>query len=367
MIVHITRFVFMTAGALGGFLISRLIDWTEQIGYPQYFAVLIFLLLGTSIGYLLGGIFGREFETAFTSLERRLHDTSPGDLVAGTIGLLIGLVFAWLLGWPLRLIEPAWLAILSLVSLAVMFGYIGMRVTLVKSGELIDSLPFAQLPEAETPALCSGPKLLDTSAVIDGRLRALRKLRVIEGEVRVPRFVLSELHTLADSADEVRRSRGRRGLDSLATDSLAGENVAEVFEADYPEIPGVDGKLVRLAADTGGTIITVDHNLTSVARAEGVAVINLNEIATAMRPTYLPGERIHLDIVKEGKEPTQGVGYLEDGTMVVVAEGSTYVGRTVNVEVTSVLQTSAGRMVFARFVALAIDDAPRDPGDSNGG
>ncbi len=350
MIVNITRFVFMTAGALGGFMVSRLIDWTEQIGYPQYFAVFIFLVLGISIGYLLGGIFGRELAMALSRAEERLRDTSPADLFAGVAGLLVGLVIAWLVGLPLRLIEPAWLAILSLGTLLVMMGYLGMRVALLKSGELARVVPAMASQEGRTdrhPAVA--PLLLDTSAIIDGRASVLRSLGVIEGEARVPRFVLAELHTLADSADEIKRGRGRRGLDFLSKDAAAEGGATEVFEADYPEIPGVDEKLVRLARDIGGTIVTVDHNLSGVARAEGVNVINLNEVATAMRPTYLPGERLSLRIVKPGKEASQGVGYLEDGTMVVVAEGSEHVGEDVEAEVTSVLQTSAGRMVFARF------------------
>ncbi len=350
MIVYITRFVFMTAGALGGFLVSRLIDWTEQIGYPQYFAVFIFLVLGVSMGYLLGGIFGRELATAFGKAEERLRDTSPADLFAGVAGLLVGLVLAWLMGLPLRLIEPAWLAILSLGTLLVMMGYVGMRIALLKSGDVANIVPAIARQETRSEAgPVAPPRLLDTSAIIDGRASALRSLGVVEGEMRVPRFVLAELHTLADSADDIKRGRGRRGLDFLSKDSAAEHGRIEVFEADYPEIPGVDEKLVRLAHDTGGTIVTVDHNLTGVARAEGVDVINLNEVATAMRPTYLPGERLPLRIAKPGKEPLQGVGYLEDGTMVVVAEAADHIGADVEVEVTSVLQTSAGRMVFARL------------------
>jgi len=353
-IVYLTRFVFMTAGALGGFLVSRLIDWTEQIGYPHYFAVFIFLVLGVSMGYLLGGIFGRELVTAFGKAEERLRDTSPADLFAGVAGLLIGLVLAWLMGLPLRLIEPAWVAILSLGTLLVMMGYTGMRVALLKSGDVATIVPAMARREARFgPRPDAAPLLLDTSAVIDGRASALRSLGVIAGDMRVPRFVLAELHTLADSADGIKRGRGRRGLDFLSRDSEAGQGRIEVFEADYPEIPGVDEKLVRLARDTKGAIVTVDHNLTGVARAEGVDVINLNEVATVMRPAYLPGERLGLRIAKPGKESSQGVGYLEDGTMVVVAEAADYIGRDVEVEVTSVLQTSAGRMVFARLDGAA--------------
>jgi rRNA-processing protein FCF1 len=196
-------------------------------------------------------------------------------------------------------------------------------------------------------------KVLDTSAVIDGRFVELRELGLLEGEMRVPRFVLGELHTLADSADDMRRARGRRGLDLLARLKDVESQRVEVFEADFPDIPDVDNKLLRLAAETGAVVLTVDHNLTSVARVRGVGVLNLNEVASAMRPNHLPGERIRLRVAKEGKEPGQGVGYLEDGTMVVVAEGRDRIGRDADVEVTSVLQTSAGRMIFSRFSRAA--------------
>jgi uncharacterized protein YacL len=157
-----------------------------------------------------------------------------------------------------------------------------------------------------------------------------------------------ELQTLADSADDARRARGRRGLD-LLTSLASGEAGVLVMEADWPEIPTVDAKLVRLALATGGTIVTVDYNLTKVARVENAAVFNVNEAAEALRPVLLPGDALHIGIVKEGKEPGQGVGYLGDGTMVVVADGSGALGTDVDAEVTSVLQTSAGRMVFARL------------------
>jgi len=189
--------------------------------------------------------------------------------------------------------------------------------------------------------------LLDTSAVIDGRFEAVRTAGFFPGDARVPRFVLVELQTLADSADDIKRARGRRGLDALARINTSGEAIA-VFEAEYPDTPSVDAKLVRLARDTGGSIMTVDYNLMKVARAEGVVALNLNELAESMRPAFLPGDSMHLMIVKSGKEPGQGIGYLEDGTMVVVQDASDGIGHELTVEVSSVLQTSAGRMIFAR-------------------
>jgi uncharacterized protein YacL len=168
--------------------------------------------------------------------------------------------------------------------------------------------------------------------------------------VRVPRFVLAELQTLADSADDTKRGRGKRGLDLLET--IVGAEVGpEIMHIDYPEIPDVDSKLMRLVQDAGGALVTVDGNLAKVARVQGLHVLNINEVAAAMRPAYLPGESLRLMIVREGKEADQGVGYLEDGTMVVVADARRRVGEETEAEVTSVLQTSVGRMVFAKVRA----------------
>jgi uncharacterized protein YacL len=165
--------------------------------------------------------------------------------------------------------------------------------------------------------------------------------------VRVPGFVLSEMQALSDSADDARRARGRRGLDLLAT-LRGGDQPVEVFAADYPELPNVDSKLVQLATDLKAAIVTVDYNLTQVARFQDIRVLNVNDLAAALKPTHLPGEQLRIQVSKDGKEPDQGVGYLEDGTMVVVQNGRSLVGTSADVFVTSVLQTSGGRMIFAR-------------------
>lgn len=355
MIVHVTRFVFITAGALGGFSVSRLIDWSIQTGYPESLVIFIFIILGSSMGYVLGGIFGRELLLALLSFEKRLQHMSSADLVLGLAGLILGLTLAWLASQPLRLLEPSWLAVLGTVLLFFMAGYVGIRAVFVKRADFLDVMPRLSHPSKDSGR--RGLKLLDTSAVIDGRFAELSDLGLLEGDLRVPRFVLGELHTLSDSADDIRRARGRRGLDLLARLQSEESACVEVFEADYPDVPDVDNKLLKLTAETDAVLVTVDHNLTTVARVRGVDVINLNEIATALRPNYLPGEQLRLRLVKQGKEAMQGVGYLEDGTMVVVAEGSEFIGHEVEAEVTSVLQTSAGRMIFARMLATVEVDS----------
>lgn len=352
MVAVITRILLTVAGVVGGLAVTRLVDWTAQTGYPPYVIIATFIVLGSSVGYVFGGIFGREFLRVQERAEKRLRDMAPVDIVLGAIGLTAGLVIAWLASVPLRPLEPVWLSFMTTGLLFGLLGWTGVWVALVKKRDFARALP--TLEDAEHANRARGaPKILDTSAVIDGRFVDLLRLGILEGELRVPRFVLSELHTLADSPDDTRRARGRRGLDLLARLNQGPGGGVAVLEADYPDTPDVDNKLLRLADDMGAAMLTVDHNLTSVARVRGIGALNLNEIASAMRPSHLPGERMRLRVTKEGKEPGQGVGYLEDGTMVVVAGARERVGSDADVEVTSVLQTSSGRMVFSRLLGEA--------------
>lgn len=351
MILHITRFICVVGGAVGGYAVRMLVDWPETTGYPETLIIFIFLVLGVSIGYLFGGILGREFTSVYVSIERRLAEFSSADIMLGTTGLLIGLVIAWLGSQPLRLVEPTWVAIVSTVLLYLFAASTGVRVALMKRDDVTRAFP--RLTEARGGMLVPARPmiLLDTSAVIDGRFAELVRLGLLDGDVRVPRFVLAELQTLADSADEIKRSRGRRGLD-LLTRIQAEENVT-LLEVDYPALPGVDDKLLALAQDASAAIVTVDFNLSKVGEVRDLPIINLNEIAAALKPAYLPGEALEVKIVRIGKEADQGVGYLEDGTMIVVHDGAAHVGEDAVTEVTSVLQTSAGRMIFAKFVAAS--------------
>ncbi|MDP2232871.1 MAG: PIN domain nuclease [Actinomycetota bacterium] len=358
MIVHITRFIFVAAGALGGYAVNGLIDWPEATGYSDFLVIFIFLILGTSIGYILGGILGRELAAMYLVAEERLRILSPADIALGTVGLVVGLVIAFLGSQPLRLVQPTWIAIIATTLLFLLASSLGVRIALLKRDDLAHVFPRFSAPEV---ALAAQRELLllDTSAVIDGRFSELMRLNLLGGDVSVPRFVLAELQTLADSADEIKRARGRRGLDLLTR--IQADDTVNLFEADYPDLPAVDDKLMRLALDSAGTIITVDYNLTKVAGVRDIRVINLNEIAAALKPAYLPGESLSVHLTRLGKEADQGVGYLQDGTMIVVHDGSAHVGADVVTEVTSVLQTSAGRMIFAKFAGLqSLPDASEE-------
>lgn len=346
MIVQLARIVLLAGGALGGFAVSRLADWPSKTGFSPEIVIFLFIILGGSMGYLLGGIFGRELTTQYHRLEQQIEKFGTTDLILGTVGLVFGLLAAFLVSQPLRLLTPTWLAFLSIVLVYGLLAYAGTRLFLTRQREVSER--FSGVFERGAALPEGGMKLLDTSAIIDGRFIELVRAGLLEGDIRVPRFVLAELQTLADSADDTKRARGRRGLDLLTTLS-SGPEAITVFETDYPEIPTVDAKLVRLAGVTGSALVTVDYNLSQVARVEGVKIVNINDIALAVRPALLPGDTVHISITREGKESGQGVGYLEDGTMVVVADGKWAVGSDVDVEVTSMLQTSAGRMIFARI------------------
>lgn len=345
MIVQLSRFVLATFGALAGLAVKDSIDWTSQIGFPESLVIILFVILGCSIGFILGGILGRELTFAYLHVEEYMGGMSAPDLLLATAGLLVGLVVALITSTPIRGVQPPWIAIGGTVTMFIVLGYYGVRIAMVKRVEFGRLFPRLTVEQTNVPSAAA--MLLDTSAVIDGRFAELRRSGFLDGEARVPGFVLAELQTLADSADDVKRARGRRGLDLLAT-LATGAGAVSVFEADYPEIAAVDGKLVRLARDLDAELVTVDYNLSQVARVQGVRTLNINEIAAALRPNHLPGEQIRVSVIREGKEADQGVGYLEDGTMVVVQNGRGYVGSQVDTVVTSVLQTSAGRMVFAR-------------------
>jgi len=354
MIEAITRFVLVATGLLGGYVVTRAADWQAELGLDPNYVIFLFVILGGASGFVLGGIAGRELDSAWKRVESRLAVVAGPDLLLGTIGLLVGLAVAFFMAQPLRLLEPAWLAIVATALLSIVAAYLAVGVAMTRRREFGMLFPRYAVNESNSD---SGTIALDTSAVIDGRFTEMRALGFLPGDLRVPRFVLAELQTLADSADDGRRARGRRGLDLLAT--LPAERAVEVLEIDYSDLAAVDEKLMRLATESKAALLTTDYNLTQVARVRGITVLNLNEAAGALRPNFLPGDTMRLRVAKTGKESGQGVGYLEDGTMVVVQEGAALIGEEAPVEVTSVLQTAGGRMIFARLATSGHGDTDR--------
>ena len=260
-------------------------------------------------------------------------------------GLFLGAVLAALLMQPLRLLPGSWP--LSFLAVCLYAALMTAGWTAGKKREARrEAAPDAPCAAGEAASAC--PKILDTSVIIDGRVLDICKAGFLEGEIVIPAFVLVELRHIADSADALRRARGRRGLDVLGKLQEEMNLPVRIEERDYEDVPEVDVKLLRLARDLHGAVLTNDYNLNKVAGVTGVPVLNINELAGALRPVVLPGEEMTVHIVREGREAGQGVGYLDDGTMVVIENGRRRVGETVEAEVTTVLQTSAGRMIFSR-------------------
>jgi uncharacterized protein YacL len=277
-------------------------------------------------------------------VEQRVKNIALKTVVGGVLGLIIGLIIANLFSGVLLFYYPegslANLIIYLLINLLV--GFLGLGIGIKKGEEFILGKPGAL---KGAPAN-ENYKILDTSVIIDGRISDISETGFMEGTLVIPQFVLQELVYIADSSDSLRRTRGKRGLDVLNKIQKQVNVEVKIVDQDFPKIKEVDAKLIALAKKINGKLITNDFNLNKVAELQGVTVLNVNQLATAIRPVVLPGELMNVYIQREGKEPGQGVAYLDDGTMVVVENGRKFLGKNTEVTVTSVLQTTAGRMIF---------------------
>jgi uncharacterized protein YacL len=308
----------------------------------------------TVVGIILGALLAPWLIVAPARAARNaLRHVPTADLLAGVAGLAAGLLIAALLAFPVSRLPQPFGNIVPLL-LAVLFGYVGAALFIARQHDIAHLLqrhrPSASPPPppVETKAIAQRlTLLLDTSVIIDGRIADVAKSGFLLGTLTVPRFVLNELQYIADSADTLRRNRGRRGLEVLDRLQNTPEVEIEFIDQDPSDATQVDDKLVSLARQTGAIVVTNDYNLNRVARLQGVQILNINELANAVKSVLLPGEGIPLRIIQEGKENGQGVGYLEDGTMVVVENGRRLINQEVLVQVTKVLQTNAGRLIFA--------------------
>jgi uncharacterized protein YacL len=321
---------------------------------------LLFLVCGISGYYLatglspspqvgVGGLMGGLLLAVLTVLmEGGIKNIPLKNLLGSLIGLILGLLVA-------NLISNVFFSnlfnhqqtILSLYSgLYGICGYIGLRLGFKKGDEIHSSdwkLFSKNLPRS------GNTKILDTSVIIDGRIADITETGFVEGTLLIPQFVLSELQHIADSSDSIKRTRGKRGLEILHRIQQQIHVGVRIIDTDYPTVKEVDAKLIELAKEVNGKIVTNDSNLNKVAELQGIEVLNINQLANSLRPVVLPGEEINVKILKEGKEMGQGVAYLDDGTMIVIDNGRRQIGKTIDVVVTSVLQTPAGRMIFARL------------------
>ena len=325
------------------------------------------------VGAVLGGVLGFITTPLFTAtlkrftywVETQLNKMPIHDVIAGAAGLAIGLIIANLLGAAfsnIPLVGAYFPVVFSIV-----FGYLGIHITIKKRkevGDLFGTLPNLISKSREVKAQAKAKealgqiskeqkssklyKLLDTSVIIDGRIADICETGFIDGALLIPEFVLEELQHIADSSDALKRVRGRRGLDVLQRIRMESKMEVEITSQDFDDIAEVDSKLVRLAQVVGGKLITNDFNLNKVAELRDVPVLNINELSNAVKPVVIPGETMRVSVVKEGKEPGQGVAYLDDGTMIVIENGRRHINNTIEVEVTSALQTAAGRMIFAK-------------------
>jgi uncharacterized protein YacL len=280
--------------------------------------------------------------------EMRIHKLSPKTLMGAAIGSILGILGASLISLVvgrMNFEHPQTQTFVQLLILILM-TYIGL-IAGAHKGEYLDLTAFGGIfTDSASRKSC---KVLDTSVIIDGRIADICKTGFLEGTLVVPHFVLRELQQIADSADSAKRNRGRRGLDVLEKIKSVPDVSVQIVEKDYPDVKEVDLKLIELAKEMGAKIVTNDFNLNKVSQLRGVDVLNINELANALKPVVLPGETMKVFILKEGKEYNQGVAYLDDGTMVVVDNARRMIGKTIATQVTSVLQTTAGKMIFGRF------------------
>ena len=343
-----TRIVLSLLGVLGAIqagLSYNLIDrYSASYAYPA-FGVIVFLAF--AVGWMVGGLVGKGLVRGFKRVERAASTRSAGELTVAAIGLLIGLLVSALLWFPVHTLP--YIGNWIILPLFLVVGYLFAYVAAKKHRGILRLVGVHQISE---PGVAGAPggvaeTLVDTSAIIDGRIADIVRTGFLSGELVVPEFVLRELQQVADSGDPLKRARGRRGLEVVQ--GLRSDVPVATPEVDFPELADVDAKLLKLAKQRGLRILTTDYNLNRLARIQDVIVLNVNELANALKPAVLPGERLEIRLIREGKEHDQGVGYLDDGTMVVVEGGRRRVGDTVGVEVTSVLQSPSGKMIFTRL------------------
>ncbi|MEE1130404.1 MAG: PIN/TRAM domain-containing protein [Caryophanon sp.] len=338
-------FLFV-GGALGLIFLPILYDVIGIAHYEWINNVYVSLLVGALIFLVLSFFLVDYCIQCIRWLEEVLFKVPVADLLFGTVGLIIGLIVAYFAGFAIERVQlPVITSVVPFV-LSIILGYLGFQLGFRRRDEI--SLMYTPVKPSRKKEVTT-QKLLDTSVIIDGRIVDIAATGFIEGTLVIPQFVLTELQHIADSSDTLKRTRGRRGLDVLRRLQDEHKSGVIITDRDFDDVAEVDLKLVRLAKEMNGQIVTNDFNLNKVSELHQVHVLNINDLANAVKPVVIPGEKMTVLIIKDGKEHNQGLAYLDDGTMIVVEGGRNQIGQTVQVEVTSVLQTSAGRMIFAKL------------------
>lgn len=355
------RFIFTLLlaglfGLFGWYSVFAFIGWVQSANImaslfgttePSILAYIyrtVFVIVGGIFGFAIGGFVFRQVEIT----AERLRVMSVREKIALIGGLIVSLILTAVISIPLVLVIPDKIVAVGVsILIGLALTYLCTAAALSMKEEIHLYMP----PPAEEEKIPQENfKILDTNVIIDGRVADVARAGFVDGPIYVPGFVLDELQHIADSADSLKRARGRRGLEILEQMKKDLKLGVRTYDRLAPPGEEVDARLVRLAKALNGSLVTNDYNLNKVAGLQGVPVLNINELANAVKPVVLPGEDLQVTVVKEGKEPTQGVGYLEDGTMIVVAGGRSHIGETVGVRVTSLMQTVAGKMIFAQMV-----------------
>lgn len=326
---------------------------------------LIALIVG-GVFYLLAPWIMKKVENLVIRLEKKIQNESKDDLVIGFFGVILGIIFAFLISLPLNLLRlpeilSVFMTILTIIAYVICVS-LGYRLAMKSRDDIKKNFAFfkkrsqreksensKEVKESEEQRGNVSYKLLDTSVIIDGRIKQIAKTGFLEGTIIIPQFVLEELQYIADSHDEVKRERGRRGLDMVNELKQIKHIDVQISDKDYIETKEVDIKLLKFAQETEASIITNDFNLNKLAHVQGIKVLNINDLANSVKTVVIPGEKMIVQIIKEGREKQQGLAYLEDGTMIVVEDAKHLIGETLEVEVTTVLQTAAGKMIFTKI------------------
>lgn len=363
MLRNILKAIFVLIGAASGWLLGLFLlslDFVKpfelsQNSIARYSVNGVLALLFAFIFFILSPLFIRFTIRMIEAVDKSFQKMALADVLLGAIGGLLALSIAYLLATrALTNIKVIGSILALLVNVLVFF--IGANIAIKKKDELTQLFSSIRTGRSHQTKLTSGkmtdfegePKVLDTSVIIDGRIFDICQTGFVEGTLVIPNFVLEELRHIADSSDSLKRNRGRRGLDILNRIQKELDIEVRIWDREVKEAREVDVKLLKLAKEIGGKVVTNDYNLNKVAEFQGVPVLNINELANAVKPVLLPGEELSILVAKIGKEQNQGIGYLDDGTMIVIENGKRYINNTIDVIVTSVLQTAAGRMIFAR-------------------
>lgn len=357
MIKKAIRWIIAASGSSVGLLTYFLFGDVLDNIKPRYISKAIFditalLLLCVLFGiifYILSPFMIKKGQQVANYIQNEMSRVPLPEMVTSILGFIIGIIIAYFLSSPVRAIP--FVGIPLTIVIYIFLGYIGANMGRIKKDEIakyIQGKKFFLREKSSKKNTNSMPKILDTSVIIDGRISDIIDTGFIEGKIIIPTFVLEELRHIADSADDLKRVKGRRGLDILNLIQNNKNVVVEINETKISDVSEVDVKLLKLAEKINGCVITNDYNLNKVAQIQNVKVLNINELSNAVKPQLIAGEHINVQIVKEGKENYQGVAYLDDGTMIVIENGKKFIGSYVGVEVSSVLQTPAGRMIFAK-------------------